>query len=800
MLKSTKHITEAGWIFRFVLPFLAISPIFADTTTVGTVIDGQAEYYDELFDIVCRETLSLTGDEFSLSFQQPVSGKWERTTIEKELRKQLSDPDIDIVIALGYIASDQALRISNPSKPLICPLIFDRAYQETKAQPSSNLIQIDTPMLLKRDLTTFYEMTPFTHLAFLCSAHFNPDINRAKAYITSLLDLRSVRVDLIPIGDSSSKLVLPKGTDAVYLAFLPHLSKKNRKKMIGGLNSQSLPVFASMGGEDVPLGALAGYKNERAAQKIARQIALIVQQMLLGVPITSKPMVMSSFEHLLVNMNTAQNISIFPPYSLLTEATLIEAPIPPQTKVWSINEIIDKAVSENLSILVKARELKTGEQEIERAKTHFKPQVHAETLFARIDEDRTSSLLNIPEQQLTQSLTVTQLIYSEDAKADRAIQEQLQLSREEDLSLVRLDIILQTGQAYLKLLKAEAYENIQKENLERSRNHLQLARIRQSTGYSGRSDVYRWESQIAVNRKDVLQADAIKAAARIELNRLMHRSLEEDIMLDRADVSDPQYLTNHALLKKMIRDPWHFRQLRDFLTQEAIAVNPQIKLIDHKLKAQERELLAAERSYWTPTIAFKGEISHKFDKSGAGSNSLTLPPQYANLFSEIDDTSWSAGVAIKLPVLSGGQKLVRNAKARLEVDRIRLLKREVEEKLEAGLRAMLHKAGASYSAIELSKKSAFAAQQNLDLVYDGYSHGVLSVIELLDAQNAALTANLLATNAVYSFLLDYLQVERLTGNFITFSSPQERASWFNRLQHYSESCKNKQQERKYELK
>jgi len=56
------------------------------------------------------------------------------------------------------------------------------------------------------------------------------------------------------------------------------------------------------------------------------------------------------------------------------------------------------------------------------------------------------------------------------------------------------------------------------------------------------------------------------------------------------------------------------------------------------------------------------------------------------------------------------------------------------------------------------------------------------VTDLLDAQNAALVADLGAANATYDFLIDLMQTERAAGNFDFFLTAEEREAYFERLE------------------
>ena len=84
-----------------------------------------------------------------------------------------------------------------------------------------------------------------------------------------------------------------------------------------------------------------------------------------------------------------------------------------------------------------------------------------------------------------------------------------------------------------------------------------------------------------------------------------------------------------------------------------------------------------------------------------------------------------------------------------------------------------HIAGASYPAISLSWDAAKAAQENLEIATAAYSQGAVSILVLLDAQNAALITEQAAANAAYTFLLDHTRVDRAVGWFDFVAPPGE---------------------------
>jgi outer membrane protein TolC len=55
---------------------------------------------------------------------------------------------------------------------------------------------------------------------------------------------------------------------------------------------------------------------------------------------------------------------------------------------------------------------------------------------------------------------------------------------------------------------------------------------------------------------------------------------------------------------------------------------------------------------------------------------------------------------------------------------------------------------------------------------------------VLDAQNAALIAEEAASNAVFDFLIDLMNLQRSLGRFDFFLGEQGMDNWLERLRHY----------------
>ena len=62
--------------------------------------------------------------------------------------------------------------------------------------------------------------------------------------------------------------------------------------------------------------------------------------------------------------------------------------------------------------------------------------------------------------------------------------------------------------------------------------------------------------------------------------------------------------------------------------------------------------------------------------------------------------------------------------------------------------------------------------------------GLVSIIELLDAQNFSINADQQAENAIFDFVIDLMEVERSMGKFWFMRSGQEKEDWYRSAEKY----------------
>ena len=748
---------------------------------IGIVMDGPTERSEEIRKAFEKEILALTRDDFKVRFpkKKRLMANWTPAGIKAAVNKLLADPQVHMVIAIGVFSSNEVGHRRKLSKPVVAPFVVDRKLQGLPYKNGKsgvrNLTYVAYPSDLVRDIKVFHDVVSFERLTCVIDEVAIQAIPGIENSCRQAAEGIGVGADYIAMKKPSAKDILaalPDGTDAVYLAPLMRLPSKEFERLVAGLIERRLPSFAFLGRRDVQRGVLAGVAPDVDLDRIVRRTALNIQRILLGEGAGSLKVGLDARESLAINMATARAIGFSPKWTTLNTAELLYAEERGAANELSLARVVRDAVKVNLDVRAADRNVAAGAEDIRQARAGLLPQLDLSGDYVEINEERVFAP-GAAERKSSGSVTLNQRIYSESAWANLSIQKHLQQSRESSRDQVRLDVILDTATAYIDVLRAKTVERIQRENLALTRSNLDLARIRRKVGTAGPSEVYRWESEIAGVRINVIDAEALRQQTELALNRLRHRPLEEAFTTTETGVDDPGLITSQKRLFDMTNNPASFAIFRDFLVQEGLAASPERAQLLATVAAQDRSLKSARRAYWQPELGLQADVTEVLTRAGE-----KIPPRNG------EDTETTVGVQLSIPLFTSGSRGADKVRAFESLQQLRLQLRSTEERVEQRIRSALHASRSSYAGIGLSRAGANAARKNLKVVKDAYSRGTASILDLLDAQNAAIVAEQAAANAVHDFLKDLMEVERAISRFDFFLTEQEQAAWLKRMDVY----------------
>jgi len=759
----------------------------AKVVNIGIVTDGPIEHVSWSPELFKNELLALTEADFEIRFPatQQLDGAWSAERITAAFKQLQQDPEVDMVLAMGYVAGAVAALSGPLRKPTFAPFVMGADLQNLPRKNNSsgvrNLNYLSGTANFVRDLTLLKSVVDFKKIVVLVDeAHYAAEpglISRAQEVAAA----GGVEIKFVLQHTRNEDLAakLPEDADVVVITDLARLDPSAMKQLIATLIEKRLPSYSLLDSRLVELGILMAEAPASDWRRLARRNALNMHAVLHGEAAENQPVAFESKRRLTINMATARAIGVYPRFDILNEAILLNEAPEPQGRPLSLAAVALQAVAANLELRAAALGFEASQMEVDEARAKLLPQFNASIAYTRLNDDSTTVISGAAaEYSTTAAITLSQLLYSDQVRANVAIQRYLQDNRQTLKRQLELDIIQESTIAYLNLLKAQTFVHVRREDMGLSRTNLELARDRQRIGVANPAEVYRWESQLATSRKALLNAQARLQQARDAVNRLLHRPLKEAFITETATLDDPRLIVSRKELFEYVSNDRTFELMGDFMVEEGLIASPELAGLEALLAATQRQLKANRRSYWSPMVTLKGGITNVMGEN-----------RVAGLSAE-DDTDWSLGLNVTLPLFEGGARSARLSGSRLALDQQRTQQDAIRARIEQRIRATLHRIGASYPSIQLAKDAAIAANKNLDIVTDAYSRGAVSILDLLDAQNAALVAEESATNAVFDFLIDLMNLQRSLGGFDFFLDEQGLDGWLERLRNYIAARQN----------
>lgn len=696
---------------------------------------------------------------------------------------------VDVIIGFGSITAKGLSSLDNLPVPVISLGIFDPVLQDIPyvngISGKKNFTYIWQTRNLEKELEAFNRIHDFSSVTVFVDEKAVPTVNEQK--VRNLIDSLSIKFDaelsIIPVGSDMEKAInqLPEKTDAVYLTVLLSQTELQIKTLVDQLNELRIPTFSG-NARLIDYGVLGSMTNENDLEQVIRKLAVMTDEVASGADLSGMPVSLNTKESLYVNIATARKIQLPIPFEVLFTATLLgtdEGAI----KTYSFEEIAEKSLAANLNIRISYQDVELSKAQIQFAKANVLPSLESSLTASQINEERASAAFNSPERSLTASITLTQILYSEQAIAAIKVSEYLKKAQKYNTEAEVLNVLFDTYKAYLNVLSAKTNVQIQSENLQNTRKNKELAEIRVNLGSSGNTDLYRWESELAFVSQSVIKAQTTLIAAKLQLNTLLANTLETEYEVEEVSLEDGFFNRfSQGPLSDMIKTPQSLKAVSDFLVAESYLRNPNKKALTENIYAANRQFIQKNRSLYLPTVALQAQTSQVLARGGAGS---TLDATSVALgVTEFQDNSWFAGISLSFPIFDGFSRKAGIQQSKIKLNQLDDTQLLLDQNLELGVRTSILNLVSTTTSIGYSKSASESARENFELVQENYKQGQVTITQLLDAQQTALEARLASALSVYEYIQSHLQLEYNVGSFLSLNSEEELLDFNNRLQQY----------------
>ena len=771
-------------LISIVFSMLISSALIAQTQVDITIILEDDRSSVQFLSLVQDEIDALMATQYSVQYDV-VNADQTDEPIQQIIDHALKD-DSDILITLGFRVSNALSQTGAYTKPCIAGITLDRIEQETTGIENFTIIQ--SPFSISEDLATFQSIDSFDHLGVFIQSQMADVL---EPYFSQFAD--GFELSLLPISNNPDSDLdnIYEGIDAIYL--LPNLYDKDsdHQKLIDGFNERGISSFSLIGRNDVERGVLAGIAPSDYISVYARRLALNVMKITEGVNARDLPVHISSMDNdFVINHSTMEQIDIYPPFEVLNQASFVDISSS-SGKSYTLQSAIAEALGNNLTFIASSLGIDIQQQEVGIARANLLPTLDASSSIVTIDQSSADQLAALnqstPQTHWSGNLGLSQLIFSQPAWANKAIQKALLESEKAGILSQQLDLVLEVCTAYIRILQAQANVEIQNTNVGTTFKNLNIAKSKVNIGTASNADVYGFESQLAVNKTTLNDALTTLEQAKINFNQLLNRPLNNEFTLTGFGLDEKIIFVQEERLQERINNLYDLREFSDFLIEYATAFTPEIDQINWNIKAQEHSLDLHKKSRYMPLVAAQVGLDQTFNRLGT-----RTPDDVLESFG-IDpyQPTWNAGISASIPLFEGNLKLRNIEKNRIALDQLTLTKESIELSLATNIRVSLENLGNSYNDIQLTLEAEQASIKYLDVVQDLYQEGAFNIVALLDAQVNAVSAQLSAVSSRYQFILDAITLERLFNKIYIISTSQERDQF---IQEYFSYLINKNDE------
>lgn len=756
--------------------------VFSQNIQIGVVTDfDRGPKLDSLLQVLAYEVDQALGTskKASLNVDQVVYGVLNLNQAQSGYNSVLSNSDL--VILIGGISVKGAVVLNEFSKPtigigIIDPLLQGIPYANgTSGVP--NFTYIRSTQELTKELQYFKYLFPFEKLGILTNLNTAVTVDEGKglSYIDSLAALLSCEIELIPVGKNvaSSFEGFSEDIDAVYLSMLDGKTTEDISQIGDFLKTRKLPSFSGSKWH-VDLGILASIGDENDFQQVARKIAIMADEAISGEVMSDMQVAINFKEDFHLNIETAERIGFYPPFEVLFTANLVGKDSE-KTRSYSLEEVMEKALTSNLEIQISYKDIALSEQDIRSARSAIMPNLDFSISGVQSDPSGASNFQ--PERLANGQLTLDQVLYSEQAIAGVRVSHYLKNSQKYNTDALILEVLLDTYFGYFNVLSAKTDLLIRRENLDKSETNLELAKIRVSVGSESVADIYRWESEVANAKQDVVTAETSLMSAKLQLNNFLSNTLDEEYDVDDVSLDSDFYKElSNGPVSKYIKTTRDLALATEFMVEEAKRSNPNKQAIMEDTKAVKRQKLLNERLLYTPVVGLQGQAGYVFGRGGEGSSEVAG--------FEFTDYPWQVGISLSYPLFQGNSRRVNIQKSRIQLDQLNYSILFLDQNLELAVKTGVLEVLNASTNIAFSETSSRNSNLNFGLVQDNYKQGKVSVTQLIDAQQSALNAKLAYAISIYDFLKSQLQLEYSIGFFSMFSSAEEMNEFQERLNQY----------------
>lgn len=433
-------------------------------------------------------------------------------------------------------------------------------------------------------------------------------------------------------------------------------------------------------------------------------------------------------------------------------------------RALTLQKTIEMAMANNLTVKAAEEKVKTAEQRVNEARASFMPVLSATgsyTYFGKLrtmkfefdpsmlglspemlqmmgggaqpDGDKGPSEIPMGEEDtyraglsIQQPIFVWGKIYNNYKQAKLS----LEASRQE-LESTKQQVILDVKTAFYGVLLTEKLVQVAQMAVDQVQAHVKIAQDLVDAGMATNFDLLRAKVQLANIRSQLIRAQNGSELSQDSLKNILGMDLNAQLSISGELVYNPLELNLSEL------------------TDRAMANRPEIKQLQYQVQALEK-LVSIVKAANKPSIALAGDYSYESNADKFGD--VFHRDEWKNI--------WSVTLALQVPIFDGLATRARSKQAESGLKQVQIGMEQLKDGIGLEVRAAFLSLQESKELLKVQEEAVQQAEESLRIANLQYKNGMLTSVELMDAELAFTQAQTYQFSALHDYMVAIAKLEK----------------------------------------
>ncbi len=433
-----------------------------------------------------------------------------------------------------------------------------------------------------------------------------------------------------------------------------------------------------------------------------------------------------------------------------------------QNKKWTLQECVDYAIKNNISIKQSELDLETTKIGKNAALGSFLPNLNANASHSwniGLNQNITTGLLENQTTQFTSAgLNSNITIYNGLQNQNKLRRANLSvIAAQYQLAKMKDDISLNVANAFLQILFNKENLKVQKEQLANDEKQQNKSEELVAAGVVARGDLLDVKATVALDKQKVITAENNLFLSNLSLAQLLQ--IEDFQTFEIAD-QDYQAATSATMLEKP-----------ETIVEKAKQDRVELKIARANLEVAKKDVKIAKGAFQPSLMgfySFSSRVSYAdrivgFDASGAPILSGPLPffDQFSN------NKGHNFGVQLNIPILNGFSAKNNLDRNKIALDRSKINEKQAVLDLERNVYTAITNAKSALNAYEAATAAFEARKEAFNYAKEKFAVGMMNSFDYTQSQTLFTNAQSEVLRTKYDYIFKVKIVEFYFGIPIT---------------------------------